>query len=121
RGLSLLRQSGLLAHVLPEIAATIGCEQSPDFHPEGDVFRHLLAMLTKMPADADPSLPWAILFHDVAKPITASRDAETGSIHFYGHEKVGAEMAGQILERLRFPRKQIEDIVEAVRYQLQFK
>jgi poly(A) polymerase len=121
RGLDLLRQSGLLEQVLPEIAATTTCEQSPDFHPEGSVFNHLLLMLEKMPADSDPSLPWSVLFHDVAKPLTASRDPKTGSIHFYEHERIGADMAQQILERLRFPRKQIDDIVTAVRCHMQFK
>ena len=121
RGLDLLRHSGLLEHVLPEIAATINCEQSPDFHPEGSVFNHLLLMLAQLPTDADPSLPWALLLHDVAKPVTASKDPDTGSIHFYGHEKIGAEMAQNILERLRFPRKQIDEVVEAVRCHMQFK
>jgi poly(A) polymerase len=48
-------------------------------------------------------------------------DPETGSTHFYGHEKVGADMAAEILGRLRFPRKQIEEVVEAVRCHMQFK
>jgi poly(A) polymerase len=121
RGLDLLRQSGLLEQVLPEIAATITCDQSADFHPEGTVFNHLLLMLKNLPADADPSLPWSVLFHDVAKPLTASRDPQTGSIHFYEHERIGGDMAQQILERLRFPRKQIDDIVTAVRCHMQFK
>ncbi len=121
RGLELLRQSGLLAEVLPEIAATIACEQSPDFHPEGTVFEHLRLMLQHLPPDASPSLPWAVLLHDVAKPVTAAADPATGSIHFYGHERVGADMAAALLERLRFPRKQIEEIVTAVRYHMQFK
>ena len=63
----------------------------------------------------------AVLLHDIAKPVTASRDAASGSIHFYGHERIGADMAKEILERLRFPRKQIEEIVKAVRYHMQFK
>jgi poly(A) polymerase len=121
RGLDLLSESGLLEHILPEVAATAGCEQSPDFHPEGTVFNHLRLMLSHLPPGADPSLPWAVLLHDIAKPVTASRDPDTGGIHFYEHEKIGAEMAGQILERLRFPRKQIETIVTAVRYHMQFK
>jgi poly(A) polymerase len=120
-GLALLRQSGLLSEVLPEIAATITCEQSPDYHPEGSVFNHLLLMLKHLPPDAPVSLPWAVLLHDVAKPLTASPDPDTGSIHFYGHERVGAEMAENILERLRFPRKQIDAIVKAVRCHMQFK
>ncbi len=121
RGLELLRQSGLLEQVLPEIAATVSCEQSPDFHPEGTVFKHLCLMLAQMPPEEAPSLPWAVLLHDVAKPLTASRDPETGTLHFYGHERLGAEMAARILERLRFPRRQIDDILKAVRGHMQFK
>ena len=121
RGLVLLEQSGLLEQVLPEIHATRDCEQSPDFHPEGSVFEHLRLMLRHLPEGADASLVWSVLLHDVAKPVTASRDPDTGSIHFYGHERVGAEMASTILERLRFPRKQIDDIVQAVRCHMQFK
>ncbi len=120
-GLELLRASGLLEHVLPEIAATVPCAQSPDFHPEGTVFNHLLVMLRQLPPDAAPALPWAVLLHDVAKPLTATRDAQTGSIHFYEHEKIGAQMARGILERLRFPRKQIEEIATVVRHHMQFK
>jgi poly(A) polymerase len=121
RGLRLLRDSGLLPHVLPAVAAAIHCEQSPDFHPEGDVFNHLVLMLSKMPPDADPLLPWAILMHDIAKPVTASRDEKTGSIHFYEHERIGAEMTERILDDLRFPRKQIDAVVQAVRHHMQFK
>jgi poly(A) polymerase len=121
RALELLRQSGLLEQVLPEIGATIACEQSPDFHPEGTVFNHIRLMLQHVPANADPYLPWAVLLHDVAKPLTASADSATGSIHFYGHEKIGADMAEAIMGRLRFPRKQIEAVATAVRYHMQFK
>jgi poly(A) polymerase len=121
RGLVLLRDSGLLEHILPELAATVGCEQSPDFHPEGSVFNHLCLMLEKMPAGAGESLPWAVLLHDIAKPVTAERDAATGKIHFYGHEKVGADLAEKILQRLRFPKKQTEEIVACVRHHMQFK
>ena len=121
RGLELLRESGLLEQVLPELVPTITCEQSADFHPEGTVYQHLLKMLQQLPAKADPLLPWTVLLHDVAKPATAERDPETGSIHFYGHERIGAEMAEALLERLRFPRKQIEDVVKAVRCHMQFK
>ncbi len=121
RGLALLEESGLLDQVLPEIAATRACEQSPDYHPEGSVFNHLLLMLRHLPEGAETSLAWSVLLHDVAKPVTASRDPENGSIRFYGHERVGAEMAATILEGLRFPRKQIDEIVQAVRCHMQFK
>ena len=120
RGLELLRQSGLLAEILPEIAATESCEQSPEFHPEGSVFNHLRLMFDHLPADAPDLLPWTVLLHDVAKPATATRDAATGRIHFYEHETVGATMAEQIMERLRFSRQQIEDVVACVRHHMQF-
>ena len=114
RGLDLLRDSGLLAHVLPEMMLTIGCEQSPEYHPEGDVYKHIRLMLDKIPADAPAELPWTILLHDIAKPATASL-GEDGRIHNYGHDKLGAEMAEVILVRLKFPRKQIDEIVFTVR------
>jgi poly(A) polymerase len=121
RGLVLLRDSGLLENILPELFATIDCEQSPDFHPEGSVFNHICLMLNKLPADAQETLPWAVLLHDIAKPVTAEKDLQTGSIHFYGHEKVGAEMAENILRRLKFPKKQTEEIVVCVKNHMQFK
>ena len=85
------------------------------------MFTHLCQMLRHLPAGADPSLPWAVLLHDVAKPLTSSHDPKTGSIHFYEHETIGAQMTEQILERLRFPRKQIEEVAVAVRHHMQFK
>ena len=121
RGLELLRAAGLLEHVLPELTATIHCEQSPDFHPEGSVFNHIRLMLEKLPVAADELLPWAVLLHDIAKPATAQRDAATGRIHFYGHEKVGAEMAEEILRRLKFSNQQIAVVVAAVLHHMQFK
>ncbi|MGD0206827.1 MAG: CCA tRNA nucleotidyltransferase [Verrucomicrobiota bacterium] len=133
RGLDLLLKSGLLPGVLPEVITTIACEQSPDFHPEGTVFEHVRLMLEKMATDpppprsgfgaasAHPSLPWMVILHDIAKPATAERDPATGKIHFYGHEKVGAALAGRILQRLRFPKKQTDEIVACVRQHMQFK
>ena len=132
RGLVLLRDSGLLEQILPELAATISCGQSPNFHPEGSVFEHIRLMLEKLPpppslkgsfgaAGAHKLLPWAVILHDIGKPVTAERDPATDTIHFYGHEKVGAEMAEKILQRLRFPKKQIEEIVACVRQHMQFK
>jgi poly(A) polymerase len=121
RGLVLLRDSGLLAPVSPELAATISCGQSPEYHPEGTVFEHIRLMLEKLPPGADELLPWAVLLHDIAKPVTAERDATTGAIHFYGHEKTGAELARAILNRLRFPKKQIDEIAACVLHHMQFK
>lgn len=121
RGLDLLRDSGLMKHVLPELCATVTCAQSPDYHPEGSVYNHIRLMLEQLPKDAPASLPWAAILHDIGKPSTASVDETSGTIHFYGHEKIGAEMARHILNRLRFPQKKIEEIVACVRQHMQFK
>lgn len=121
RGLVLLESTGLLREVLPEIAAFTSCEQTPAYHPEGTVFEHVRRMLSMLSADSPESLAWAVLLHDIGKPRVASKDEVTGEIHCYEHDKVGAEMAEAILTRLRFPRNQIEEIVTAVRYHMQFK
>ena len=120
RGLDLLHDSNLMAHVLPELLPTINCDQSPDYHPEGTVYNHIRLALKKLPADAPVTLPWAVLLHDIGKPPTSSVGTD-GRIHFYGHEKVGTEMAKTILERLRFTRKQIDEIAFTVRHHMQFK
>jgi poly(A) polymerase len=85
------------------------------------VFEHIRLMLAKLLPDAPPSLSWAVILHDIGKPVAAERDPATGVIHFYGHEKIGAAMAERILQRLRFPKKQIEEIVACVRQHMQFK
>jgi poly(A) polymerase len=121
RGLDLLRDSGLMEHVLPELCPTITCAQSPDYHPEGSVFNHIRLMLEQLPPDAPAPLLWAAILHDIGKPPTASVDPANGAIHFYGHEKIGAEMARQILGRLRFPKKETDEIVTCVRQHMQFK
>lgn len=121
RGLDLLRESGLLREVLPEVAAFVECVQSPDYHPEGSVYDHVRQMLALLPTDSPPLLPWVALLHDVAKPVTASHDAATGTIHFYGHERVGAQMTQDLMSRLRFSRKEIETAVAVVRQHMQFK
>jgi putative nucleotidyltransferase with HDIG domain len=121
RGLDLLHATGLLAQVMPELEATVNCEQSPEHHPEGTVFNHLRLMLEHLPADAPEMLPWAVLLHDVAKPVTASRDPATGRIRFLEHDTVGVEMAEQILRRLRCANDQIEPVLVATRHHMQLK
>jgi poly(A) polymerase len=101
RGFTLLDETGLLAVVLPEVAAMRGVEQSQEYHPEGDVLTHTLLCLEKL--DATPRsevLALGVLLHDVAKPACASR-GEDGRITFYGHTDRGAEMAIEICNRLR--------------------
>ena len=120
RGLDLLHESRLLPEVLPELAATIGCEQLPEYHPEGDVFTHIRLMLSQLPADGDTTLIWSVLMHDIAKPATFTREAE-GRIRFLGHEKVGAVMTLEIMNRLRFPKAESAAVRTCVRHHMQLK
>ena len=121
RGLDLLDQSGLLQHILPEVSRMHGCEQPPRFHPEGDVYVHTRLMLSLLPADASPLLALSVLLHDIGKPVTFSFDEVDQRIRFNGHDQVGAEMAAEIMTRLRFSNEEIETIVEATRNHMVFK
>ena len=121
RGFDLLDASGLMAHVLPEIEALKGCEQPPQFHPEGDVFVHTRRMLELLPEETSTSLVFSVLFHDLGKPATYSLDPAEGRIRFSGHDKVGAEMTQQVMERLRFSREEMDATVEAVANHMIFK
>ncbi|HEY2140120.1 MAG TPA: HD domain-containing protein, partial [Chthoniobacterales bacterium] len=120
RGWDLLDASGLMKTVLPELEAMKGCEQPPQFHPEGDVFKHTRIMLEMLPEEASLPLVFSVLFHDVAKPRTSVVDDE-GRIRFNGHDRIGAEMTEAIMERLRFARAEIDATVEAVRQHMVFK
>ena len=120
RGWDLLDASGLMRAILPELDAMKGCEQPPQFHPEGDVFKHTRIMLAMLPAEVSLPLVLSVLFHDIGKPRTATVD-ETGRIRFSGHDRIGAEMTEAIMERLRFSRAEIDATVEAVRQHMVFK
>jgi poly(A) polymerase len=120
RGWDLLDASGLMRVVLPELDKMKGCEQPPQFHPEGDVFKHTRIMLEMLPAEASLPLVLSVLFHDIGKPPTSMVDEE-GRIRFNGHDRVGAEMTEAIMERLRFSRAEIDATVEAVRQHMVFK
>jgi len=112
RGFELLDRTGLLAPILPEVAALKRVEQSPDYHPEGDVFVHTLGLLEQL-EDPEETLALGALLHDIAKPRCAQR-TET-RITFYGHCEIGAEMAVEICQRLRRSRETWERVAILVR------
>lgn len=121
RGFDLLDQSGLFGEILPEVAALKGCEQPPQFHPEGDVFVHTRKMIELLPPDASALLVLSVLFHDIGKPPTFRYHAAENRIRFNGHDRVGAEMTERVMERLRFSRVETAFVVEAVRQHMVFK
>jgi poly(A) polymerase len=115
RGIELLDATGLLEVLLPEITAMKGVEQSPDYHPEGDVFAHTLLLLSQLNAPTE-TLAYGCLLHDVAKPVCIRKEA--GRITFYGHMERGAEMAQAILQRLKRSRDTWERVAYLVRNHL---
>jgi poly(A) polymerase len=121
-GLKLLRETGLLRYILPEVDIMHGVEQPPEFHPEGDVFTHTCLVLDKIYENtgglASPELAMGGLLHDVGKPPTFS---VSDRIRFNGHDKLGADMSRVICRRLKFSNKQTELIYELVRDHLKFK
>jgi poly(A) polymerase len=117
RGFELLDASGLLVEILPEVARMKGVEQPPEYHPEGDVWTHTMLMLGQL-RQAPLDLAWGCLLHDVGKPPTQTFEDR---IRFSGHEKVGAGIARQILERLRYPKELVERIVWLVSQHMRFK
>ena len=120
RGFDLLDSSGLLDILLPEVTVMKGCEQPPDFHPEGDVFVHTRLMLSLLPPEVSTPLVFSVLLHDAGKPATFQRD-ETGRIRFNGHESVSAEITKHIFERLRFSNVETEETVACVKNHMSFK
>jgi poly(A) polymerase len=120
RGWDLLDRSGLMKAILPEVDALKGCQQPPQFHPEGDVFQHTRLMLSLLPEQVSLPLVLSVLFHDIGKPATARVD-ETGRIRFSGHDKLGATMTEALMQRLRFSRAEIDATVEAVEQHMVFK
>ena len=78
-GMESLVESGLMEFVIPEFLALQGCQQPPQFHPEGDVYIHTLIMLDLLGTDPSLELVLSVLLHDIAKPPTYSVD-DTGRI-----------------------------------------
>jgi poly(A) polymerase len=120
RGFDLLDACGLLEILLPEVTHMKGCEQPPDFHPEGDVFVHSRLMLSLLPPEVSTPLVFSVLLHDTGKPGTFRRD-ETGRIRFNGHESVSAEITTNIFERLRFSNTETDATVVGVKNHMSFK
>ena len=116
-GFELLADTGLLAAVLPEITRMAGVAQSPDYHPEGDVFVHTMLLLEKLPAGTSETLALGALLHDVAKPACAAVQAD-GRVTFYGHPAVGADVAVAVCQRLRRSRAVWERVAYLVRSHL---
>jgi tRNA nucleotidyltransferase (CCA-adding enzyme) len=118
-GLIETHELGLLKYISPELEEAIGVEQNKAH--SFDVWTHLLKSLQHA---ADKKLPLhirlAALFHDISKPETRRRPKEKNEWTFYGHEVVGARKTKEILERLKFPKNMVDNVVKLVRWHMFF-
>ena len=101
-GLTLMRTSGLLKYVLPELDRMAGVERRGK-HAHKDNFEHTMKVLDNLAKRSDDIwLRWAALLHDIGKPATKAYDPRMGWT-FHQHEAVGSKMIPQLFRRLRLP------------------
>lgn len=103
KGILLMKESGLLEHIFPELLQTVGFKQNR-WH-KYDLFTHSLRTMDYLPS-SDPELRLVGLLHDIAKPMC--KTGETEEAKYYGHDLKGAEMVTEIFRRLKFPNKSID-------------
>jgi tRNA nucleotidyltransferase (CCA-adding enzyme) len=105
-----LERLGLMAVLLPELAALRGIPQAK--RTPGDALDHVLAAVDAVPPDPPTDTRLAVLLHDLGKATTMADG------HFIGHEMVGAELAAVVLDRIRMPRGRSARIVHAIRHHM---
>ena len=109
--LTLMKDTGVLELIIPEFKETYDFEQCNPHH-NLDLFNHIINVVSKVPADLE--LRYSALLHDIAKPIVQTFD-EKGIAHYKTHEIVGADMARDILARMKLPVKLIDTVVEIIK------
>jgi putative nucleotidyltransferase with HDIG domain len=101
---------GLLQELIPAFTGTDQLEQNPKWHPEGDVFTHVLGVVDRAP----PAYRWHALLHDIGKAGTA-KWKEEGWYSFHGHEFLGAELIPKIAARLKLPNALKDELITTTR------
>ncbi len=121
-GIRWLRSIGRLAEILPELAATIGCQQEHDWHPEGDVFEHSMqaldaaARVTYDDTTTELILRYAALCHDIGK-VTTTRFID-GRLRSWGHDEAGVPLTKTLLSRITRKKEVIASVVKLVKYHM---
>ena len=115
RAIRLLQAVGLSKYVFPELDKLIRLEQNK-YHKD-DAMKHTLEVLKNTPKNLTTRL--MALFHDIGKE--ATKEVIDNEIHFYKHEDVGAEMAEEILRRLKYPNEVINAVSKAIKNHMKLK
>lgn len=111
-GLQVLLETGLFTIAMPELQPLADeAYAAPGVHREKDLWEHTKRVVEQ--SVARPTVRWAALLHDAAKPVTRSVD-ERGEVHFYGHELVGSRMARRILRNLKADKRTEQHVARMV-------
>jgi poly(A) polymerase len=119
RGLTLLVDTGVCEHVLPELPAMRLAIDA--VHRHKDVYLHSLAVLENAisrETEPDLTLRMAALLHDIGKP--ATREIGPDGVSFHHHEVVGAKLARRRLKALKYPKQLVEDVCRLIELHLRF-
>lgn len=115
-GIVELSESGILKEIIPELEKMKGVAQPEEYHHEGDCFTHIYLALKSLPQDVSLVVCWAVLLHDIAKPVTLK--IINGKVTFHDHATRSAEMSREILKRLKFSNSFIEDVAYLIHYHM---
>ncbi len=111
--LEILRESGVLERIMPELSAGHGVPQN-EFHAY-DIYAHGLVSCDHAPREK-PLVRLAALLHDVGK--VPCREEHDGRVTFYGHERTGARMVETRLRHLRFPNRELQHVTHLVEHHM---
>lgn len=118
KGLNFLRDVGWVKYY-PELEALIGCEQAPEWHPEGDVWNHTLCCLDAIDewrtGEDDLVVGFAVLCHDFGKPVCSRFDPVKGRIRSLGHDEEGVAPTLSFLRRLTNEERLFNEVPPLVR------
>ncbi len=112
KGIRALIKTNIMKYIIPEIYDSIGFEQNNKYHDK-DVYEHTISVLENIESKLDLRL--AALLHDISKPETFTLDKDSEG-HFKGHHIKSAEKSVEILKRLRYDNKTIENVRVLIRY-----
>jgi tRNA nucleotidyltransferase/poly(A) polymerase len=114
----LMQKMGYLKLILPQVSSLELCQQSKDYHKEGNVFIHSMLVLANCNGDYLDKI--ACILHDIGKPATFTKNKH-GAIINPNHENIGADMSEKILSDLKFSKEESDIICATIRYHMTIK
>lgn len=110
KGIIMLYDVGIIDIIIPDFSKLADIQQPLQFHPEGDVFKHTMMVLSKIEEGDSLHLILSVLLHDFGKLFTYAFDTEKQRITFNEHDIVGAQRAKEILFDLKYDNDTIDKI-----------